>query len=394
MRAGGIAYLSWKHLSYRPLRTLTLVAAIALTIYLPLALYVFTSESTRILQERARSTPLLLGPKGSSLDLTLNALYFTSQELPSLKHLAYTKLAKERFGTTIPIHARFHAKEAPIIGTSLAYFDARTLPVAEGRMITRLGDCVIGARLARRNDLHPGDRITSSPENVFDLAGVYPLRMRITGILAANHTPDDDAVFADLKTTWVIEGLAHGHQDLANPTAADAVRKRKGNSIQANASVVEFNEVTENNIASFHFHGDPEHYPLSSVILIPKDKKSRALALGAYQGPSSSGQLVIPLDAVTQLTETLFATSKMTFAAFLLLGLTAFALAALVFLLSFRLREREMQTYAKIGARTASLVMLKSTEVAIVLISGIVLALLSAAITKSFSAGLLPQLLN
>jgi hypothetical protein len=53
-----------------------------------------------------------------------------------------------------------------------------------------------------------------------------------------------------------------------------------------------------------------------------------------------------------------------------------------------------MQTYAKIGARTATIVMLKSTEVAIVLISGTVLALLSAAITTSFSAGLLPQLLN
>jgi putative ABC transport system permease protein len=78
----------------------------------------------------------------------------------------------------------------------------------------------------------------------------------------------------------------------------------------------------------------------------------------------------------------------------LLLGLTALALTALVFLLSFRLREREMQTYAKIGARTATIVMLKSAEVAIVLISGTVLALLSAAITKSFSAGLLPQLLN
>jgi putative ABC transport system permease protein len=394
MSAGGIAYLSWKHLSYRPVRTLTLVAAIALTIYLPLALYVFTSESTRILQERARSTPLLLGPKGSSIDLTLNALYFTSQELPPLEHLAYTKLAGERFGTTIPIHARFRAEEAPIIGTSLAYFDVRALAVAEGRMITRLGDCVIGARLARRNDLHPGDRITSSPKNVFDLAGVYPLRMRITGVLAANHTPDDDAVFVDLKTTWVIEGLAHGHQDLANPAAASAVRKREGNVLQANASVVEFNEVTENNIAFFHFHGDPEHYPLSSAILIPKDQKSRALALGAYQGPSSSEQLVIPLEAVTQLTETLFATSKMTFAALLLLGLTALALAALVFLLSFRLREREMQTYAKIGARTATIVLLKSTEVAIVLITGIVFALLSALITKSFAAGLLPQLLN
>ena len=164
MSPGGIAFLSWKYLSYRPLRTLTLVAAVALTIYLPLALQVFISESTRILQDRARSTPLLVGPKGSSIDLTLNSLYFTSQELPALEHAAFTKLAGKRFGTAIPLHARFRAEEAPIIGTSLDYFKQRDLAVADGRMITRLGDCVLGAKLARERKLKPGDQITSSPE--------------------------------------------------------------------------------------------------------------------------------------------------------------------------------------------------------------------------------------
>ena len=394
MSPGGIAFLSWKYLSYRPLRTLTLVAAVALTIYLPLALQVFTSESTRILQDRARSTPLLVGPKGSSIDLTLNSLYFTPQELPPFEHAAFTKLAEKRYGTTIPLHARFRAEEAPIIGTSLNYFRHRELAVADGRMITRLGDCVIGAKLARDKSLKPGDRITSSPENVFDLAGVYPLRMRITGVLAPNHTPDDEAVFVDLKTAWIIEGLAHGHQDLADPESAGAVRSRDGNVIQANASVVEFNEVTDENIASFHFHGDPATYPLSAAILVPDSNKSRALALGDYQGEASSEQIVIPFEAVTQLTETLFATRKMILAAFILLGVAALGLAALVFLLSFRLREREMLTYSKIGASDATIFILKSTEVAIVLFGGIVLALISVLVTRSLASDLLPKLLS
>ncbi len=394
MSPGGIAFLSWKYLSYRPLRTLTLVAAVALTIYLPLALQVFISESTRVLRERARSTPLLVGPKGSSIDLTLNSLYFTPQELPSLNYAAFLKLSGQHFGSAIPLHVRFRAGNAPIIGTSLDYFRQRELDVAEGRMITRLGDCVVGARLAAEKKLKPGDKITSSPENVFDLAGVYPLRMRVTGVLAPNHSADDNAVFVDLKTAWVIEGLAHGHQDLVKPEAAGAIRKREGDLIQANASVVEFNEVTEANLDSFHFHGDPATYPLSSAILVPDSDKARALALGEYQGESATEQIVIPLEAVTALTETLFATRRLVLAAFLLLGAAALGLAALVFLLSFRLREREMRTYVKIGATDFTIRILKFTEVAIVLVAGIVLSLGAVVVTRSLAADLLPKLLN
>jgi putative ABC transport system permease protein len=261
-------------------------------------------------------------------------------------------------------------------------------------MVTRLGDCVVGAKLARERKLKPGERITSSPENVFDLAGVYPLRMRVTGVLTANHTPDDEAVFVDLKTAWIIEGLAHGHQDLAKPEASSAVRERDANVIRANASVVEFNEVTESNVASFHFHGDAATYPLSAAILVPDSKKNRALALGRYRSQDATEQIVIPLEAVTNLTETLFATRKMILAAFILLGFAALALAALVFLLSFRLREREMRTYAKIGASGFTIAILKSFEVAIVLAAGIVLALGSVLLTKSLAADLLPKLLS
>lgn len=398
MKAAGIAFLSWKYLSYRPLRSLILVAAVALTIYLPLALQVFTSESTRVLQERARSSPLLVGPKGSSIDLTLNSLYFTPQELPPLPHRAFTELREERFGTTIPLHSRFRAEtaptQAPIIGTSLAYFDHRGLIVTDGRMMTRLGDCVIGARLASQQDLKPGDKVTSSQEQFFDLGGGYPLRMRITGILSPNNTPDDDAVFVDLKTAWIIEGLAHGHQDLSDPEASSAIRDREGNRIRANASVREFEEVTEDNIDTFHFHGDPATFPLSAILLVPASEKQNALALARYQRAEATEQVVIPLEAVTSLTETLFATRRLILAAFLLLGSAALGLAALVFLLSFRLREREMRTYAKIGASDLTIVVLKSTEVIIVLLSGIILSALAILLTKSLAADLLPKLLN
>ena len=59
----------------------------------------------------------------------------------------------------------------------------------------------------------------------------------------------------------MIEGLGHGHQDLADPEAASGVLRTEGDRIIANASVVQYNEITADNIDSFHFHGDLSAFP-------------------------------------------------------------------------------------------------------------------------------------
>ena len=78
-----------------------------------------------------------------------------------------------------------------------------------------------------------GDYVISSPESVFDLAGVYPLKMPVVGVLAPSFSPDDEAVFVDIKTTWVIQGLGHGHQNLNSRESIGQILKRDGDNIVA-----------------------------------------------------------------------------------------------------------------------------------------------------------------
>lgn len=75
--------------------------------------------------------------------------------------------------SAIPLYVRYHAQQAPIVGTSLEYFDYRGLRIAQGRTLGRLGDCVVGARVARERGWQVGGKVNSSPEQVFDLAGIY-----------------------------------------------------------------------------------------------------------------------------------------------------------------------------------------------------------------------------
>lgn len=389
----GIPYLTWRYLQHRPLKSLLLTLAVALMIFLPLGVRTFVSESTRVLQNRAVTTPLLIGPEGSAIDLTLASLYFLPQQLEPLKYLTYKQILAVRQGTVIPLHTRFTAGDSPLVGTSLHYFEQRKLKVAKGRLFTRLGDCVLGAEIAAGRGLKVGDHVISSPENVFDLAGVYPLRMRVAGILEAAHSPDDLAVFVDLKTAWIIEGIAHGHEDLAKPEAAAAVLKAEGNNIAANASLREFTEVTDGNIGSFHFHGNENDYPITSLLVFPTSEKSRSLLLGRYETSSVTSQIVIPADSIRQLLDTLFSTKDLVFYGFLALAAASGIMLLIIFSLSLRLRETELSTYRKIGVSPWRLAAIKIADLLVIVTAGTLLAAATLTVTKSLAETIIPRLL-
>lgn len=116
------------------------------------------------------------------------------------------------------------------------------------------------------------------------LAGVYPLKMRVVGILEATHSADDLAVFVALKTAWVVQGLVHGHRDLTEVTDPTLVMDGSDGSVTATAKLTQYTEITPGNLGSFHFHGDAADYPITSVIAIPRDDKAGAILRGRYLG--------------------------------------------------------------------------------------------------------------
>jgi putative ABC transport system permease protein len=369
-------HLAWRYVSRHRLQTLLLAGALALVAALPLCLRVLVHATELAMRDRAVMTPQLLGARGSALDLMLTALYFKRQPLPPVAMKHVQELRDSGLGMAIPMDVRFHAQESPIVGTEIDYFAFRGLRLASGQMITRLGDCVLGARVAQGRGLKPGDALFSSQEQVFDMAGVYPLKMRIKGILTANGTADDDAVFVDLKTTWLIQGLAHGHDDVAK--AKDAVLKTEAGNVVANASVRMFNEVTDANLNGFHFHGDQSLYELSAILVVPKNAKAEALLAGRFLKSSSPVQLIRPSHEFDTLMATLFQVQTLALAVMAVTMGAALAISALVFALSFRLRWREFVTLGDVGVSPSALMLTKLFEVAIVGVFG---ALAAAALT-------------
>ncbi len=386
-------YLAWRYLAHNRIKTTILVGSLTLITFLPVGLNVIVGQSARELTARAEATPLLIGAKGSPLELVLNSLYFES-DTPTLSTFSEAeRIAESGLAQPIPLYIRFRSREHPIVGTTLEYFDFRGLEIAAGRSMAVLGECVLGSRVAASLGIGPGGTVVSSPESVFDLAGVYPLKMQVVGVLAPSYTADDGAIFVDLKTTWVIKGLVHGHQDMGAPEAAAGVLKREGDTITANASVVQFNEITPDNVDSFHFHGGMDGYPISAIIAVPNDQKSATILMGRFEASDDISQIVQPATVMNDLLGTILTIREFVVAALLLVALATLATAALVFLLSLRLRRREIDTMRKIGGSKLSIGTLLVSEIVAVLVAGILLAGLLTLLTAQFGEGLIRALL-
>ncbi len=367
-------YIAWRYLVFNKVRTATLVACITLIAFLPMALQLILEESQQLLQSRANSTPLLLGARGSALDLVMNSLYFDDEVPEIISMQAADEITDTGLAYAIPLYIRFQARNKPIVGTSIDYFDFRNLQIAQGRMLAVLGESVIGAVVAEEYGLAPGDSIVSSPDTLFDLAGAYPLKMTVAGILERSHTPDDQAVFVDLKTAWVIEGLGHGHEDLSRTRDSSVILNRSEDSVTANAKLFQYTEITEENMEGFHFHGDASIYPLTALLVVPNDAKAATLLRGRYL-ENQQYHIVRPTEVIQGLMENIFRIKRVIDAVIAIVGLATVLAITLVFALSVRLRQRELTTIFKLGCSRMTAVKLIAAEIVIiVLAAGIICA--------------------
>ena len=377
-----VLYLAWRYLVFNRWKTGVLVAAISLIVFLPLALELVLEQGSERLRARSAATPLLLGAPGSPLELVLGSLYFSGAPQASIKWAAVKDVDSSGLATAIPLHLGHRVGSQPVVGTSPDYFAFRRLAMASGRPLALSGEAVLGAAAARSLAAGPGDGVVTSTDTVFDVTGEYPIRLRVVGVLAPAGTPDDGAVFVDVRTAWIIGGIGHGHEDLGQPAAADSVLKRDGDNIVANAAVEQYREVNPANLSDFHFHGTEDGFPLSAVIALPRDAKSAVLLEGRYQDAAAPLRIVKPDGVIDGLLATVLTVRQYVIGAVALVGVATLATIALVFLLSIRLRRAEIETMTRIGAPPARIIAILGSEVLLVLTASLLVAgLLTAAVT-------------
>ena len=377
----GSLYLAWMHVRYHAGRSALLVVVLATLGAMPLMTERLAALAETQLLARADETPLIYGPPGSQLDLSMTALFFEGAPRAELTMADYDTLADMGLGTPLPLLRTHLARGFPVVGTDIEYFAFRGLSLAEGRPMIRLGEAVIGAEVAARLALGAGDKIQSDADAIFELAGAYPLRMQVVGVLAPTGGPDDRAVFTGLWTAWVVAGLGHGHQNLATTEDQSVVLAREEDRIIANARLTEYIEISEEVADSFHFLGDTTGFPLSAILVEPPDARAAAMLRGRVEDAGTARQIFRPSGVVQELLDDVFRIKSVLNMLVAAVSIAALLALGMMIWLSLKLRRREFEVARRIGADRGAMVRLVGAELgllcaaALALCVGLLLAL-------------------
>ena len=356
--AANANFLALHSLRHEPWRALAIAAALGLTAALPLAAWLAGGALERSLLARSESTPILVGARGNDYDLALSSLYFQSRPQARISFGTVAHLRADRPDLFVPLYLAHTAQGAPIVATTQDYFAARNLTLEVGRPALQLGEVVVGAEVARRFGCGVGARLRNDLTNLYNIAGAYPFLLRVVGVLAAAGTADDGAIFTSLKTAWTLDGRMHGHQAVS---AADTLAQEDG-TVEASAAIFLFPELTATNRASFHLHGPEEEAPITAVLVFPDSAQSHDLLLGDL-ALDEELQAVRPRKIVETVLGIVLRLRRLLDLYFVQVTLAALLLAALIAVLTARLRRSETRLLRDLGAGRGQIAMTVVAEI-------------------------------
>lgn len=220
-------HMAWTYLWHRKLTTILTMLSVALGVALITAVLTLRDETRKRFEEEGQTFDIVVGAKGSALQLVLCAVYFMDRPPGNIGPDVYEELRKESLvHAAFPIGIGDSYEGYPIVGTTSAYLehtrlDVRTeerLPVlafAQGRNFAAPMEIVLGAHVARTTGLRVGDEVVGThgfielSESLLEQVGGHSHAdspYRVVGILAPSNSPNDRALFTDIHSVWQIHG--------------------------------------------------------------------------------------------------------------------------------------------------------------------------------------------
>jgi putative ABC transport system permease protein len=209
--------IAWKSIRQRFLSSSLTAFSVALGVMLMVAVLVIYGIMDRMFSQQSIAYDLIVGPKGSDLQLVLNTVYRVSAPLQNLPYLYYEELKKDpRVVTAIPFCLGDTTEKGgfPIVGTTEEYFEHPYTPgqtfQLKGDGFTSSFDAIIGSEVARTNqwDIATSDKPATEFQLIHGGAESHKHEEKFTvrGVLAPTGTPNDKTVFIHLNGFYAISG--------------------------------------------------------------------------------------------------------------------------------------------------------------------------------------------
>ena len=229
--------IAWKSIRQRWLASSLTALSISLGVALMVAVLVINGVVSRMFNQNATGFDMILGAKGSPMQLVLNAVYFLDRPPAYIPYKFYKEIKQKSWvAHAIPFALGDTTDDGKfrIVGTIPEYFDVEYVPgkhfeLQQGKFLAGTFEAVIGARVARAYGWRVGHEFQIAHGG--SLKDIHDERFTVAGVLAPTGLPIDRAVFIHYDGFYEIKG----HGMTPEEAAAEAQAQRSGELLVAEA---------------------------------------------------------------------------------------------------------------------------------------------------------------
>ncbi len=200
-----IASLSFSYLKANRLSTvlnlLLLAFGVAVVVILLLVVHQIEDRFTR----NAKEISLVVGAKGSPLQLILSAIYHIDYPTGNIKIKDARKVMKNPLvKQSIPIGLGDSYQSFRIVGTNHDYFKHFSCKLKEGKLWEKTLDAVIGSEVAQVTGLKIGDKFLGAHGLEDDGHAHEGHDYVVVGIMEANEMVTDRLILTAMESVWAV----------------------------------------------------------------------------------------------------------------------------------------------------------------------------------------------
>lgn len=375
--------IAWRSIQQRALASGLTAFTVALGVALVVAVLVIHAVVDQSFRRGSQGYDLIVGAKGSPLQLVLNTVFHLSQPVENIPYSYLEEFTIGRFApavdVAIPVCTGHDYKGYSVVATipdafdRLTYLDGREYEFAEGAnfLAEHPFEAVIGSTVAKKLGMKIGDTFipvatVGEPDGE---AGHEPFT--VVGILAPTGTPNDRVLFVNLEGFYRCEAHQHG-PSFEQQVLAGKGAESPGEPAQEHESADEHAHAEEGDHDHAHEHDHAEeHRELSAILLVTDINRQPQLAMSlpTVINEEPVAQAVMPSRVIAELFDNIVGNVQLMLLVLAVMVVVVAGVGILVSIYnSMNDRRHEIAVMRALGAR-------RTTVMSIILAESILLSL-------------------
>jgi putative ABC transport system permease protein len=204
-----LAGISWKNLRRKPLDTGLSILLLAFGTGIISMLLLLEKQLKEQFDRNIRDIDLVLGAKGSGLQIILSSVYQVDAPTGNISKSAADEIMRHPYiAEGIPLSYGDNYDKYRIVGSTPKYIEHYNAKLASGKLWEKSFDAVLGAKVARESGLSAGAGFFSSHGLDKDGEEHSDHQFIVTGILEPCGCVLDQLVITSLESVWLVHGKA------------------------------------------------------------------------------------------------------------------------------------------------------------------------------------------